>query len=169
MNAKLEARKLKARVDRATAPVVSHSELLNHVRYDPDTGKFTFAVDVGKRYKAGQEMGCVQTNGYVRIAVNKRQYFAHRLAWFYVHGEWPSVDVDHINRNRADNRLCNLRLATRSQNMRNSTNLGVHFSNTRNRWVATIGVNSKQIYLGSFDTLFDAVCARRSAELKYAF
>jgi hypothetical protein len=99
----------------------------------------------------------------------------HRLAWFYTHGRWPSGDLDHINRVRHDNRIDNLREATRSENCQNqpirksnrSGVTGVYHHKVSNKWAATINVNKKQMHLGVYDTLEEAIQVRRNAELEH--
>jgi hypothetical protein len=83
--------------------------------YDPETGLFTRLVRTG-RIRAGEVAGTAHSRGYRSIVIDGRVYLSHRLAWLYVHGEWPPEQIDHINRNRADNRLVNLRAAKQSQN-----------------------------------------------------
>jgi len=104
------------------------------------------------------------SGGYLQIYIDRRPYLAHRLAWLYVHGEWPgSGYIDHVNGNKLDNRLNNLREATNGQNMQNQVRphknnrsgyLGV--SRSRDRYVAQIRKNNKTYHLGVFDTPEDA-------------
>jgi len=104
-------------------------------------------------------------------------YKAHRLAFLYVDGYTPENDVDHINRNKDDNRWLNLRHVSRSCNMRNRSLLsnntsgvnGVHWRGSRNRYIASIRVNKKLFHLGSFYDLSGAVFARWKGEVKYDF
>lgn len=90
------------------------------IRYDPATGVFTRIKRTGPRTKVGEEAGYLSVGGYRRIKWNAKPEMEHRLAWLYMIGEWPKDFIDHINLNRADNRWCNLRAATRSQNCANS-------------------------------------------------
>lgn len=104
-------------------------------------------------------------------------YRAHRVAWAITHGEWPTSDIDHINGVRDDNRICNLRAVTRSQNRRNSSMrsdnksgiTGVALDKKFNVWRAQIHVDGKHITLGAFPTFEAAVGARRKAALKHGF
>lgn len=92
---------------------LSLEELRSNLDYNQKTGIFTWL-------KSGRGIaGCLHSNGYIIIGLNYHQYAAHRLAWFYVYGEWPSL-LDHKNRKKHDNRLANLRIATKSQNHQNS-------------------------------------------------
>jgi hypothetical protein len=138
-------------------------ELLN---YDPDTGVFTWRAKTSNssRVRVGSVAGCVNALGYRVIHIGGRLQYAHRLAWLYMTGEWPSGEMDHINCARGDNRILNLRLATRSQNIcntrrhaRNASGLkGVHWQPRSRRWRAQITVGGRQRHLGYFDNPIDA-------------
>jgi len=101
---------------------------------------------------------------------------AHRVVWLIVNGSWPEV-IDHISGDPSDNRICNLRDVDCSENLRNqarpksnrSGRVGVHFCAKRNRWVAQITVDRKNIPLGRFVSMLDALCARQKAESKFGF
>jgi len=132
-------------------------ELLN---YNPETGIFTWNVKK-RRASAGERAGSNSTIGYRQIGIDGRDYFEHRLAWLYVYGEWPEFEIDHRNGVRSDNRILNLRQATKAQNGQNqkprSTNTsgiaGVSWSKRRSKWVAYIMVNNKHRHLGLFDDI----------------
>lgn len=132
--------------------------------YDPDTGHFTWLVYKGARAKPGDRAGTAHNKGYVSIIIDDVAILAHRLAWFYTYGEWPK-EIDHINSDRSDNRLANLRKATKAQNAQNvagfSTNrsgfkgVGLH----NGRWRARIRANGRTHWLGHFPTKEDAYAA----------
>ena len=128
------------------------------LRYDPETGVFTWAVNRSPR-AAGRLAGRVDERGYWRITINNHRYRAHRLVWLYVHGVWPTHQLDHINEDKADNRLANLREATNQQNRQNLTKpfrnnpyLGVSYYKNTNKWVAQIRYNNKLKRIGYFTT-----------------
>lgn len=142
--------------------------------YDPETGVFTWRQPQGRAQK-GSVAGAEHNRGYWRVSVFGKYYLSHRLAWLYVHGEWPSPEIDHINGDPRDNRLANLRLATRSQNLankkRSSKNTsgfkGVDRVVSRGKWRARIKVDGTDLHLGLFSARADAVAARAAAEAKY--
>jgi hypothetical protein len=96
--------------------------VLDHMKaiyeYDASSGVFSRRKS-GRGRLAGQSGGTLNDDGYVRIMVAGRRYGAHRLAWLVTYGEWPKGEIDHINGNRADNRIANLRDVSHSQNQRN--------------------------------------------------
>lgn len=129
--------------------------------YDKDTGVFTRKTT----RRAGTKAGTINGRGYRQVGVNGKLYLLHRLIWIYVNGDAPFEEIDHINGVRDDNRITNLRTATRSSNMQNqraarsnskSGVLGVHWHKARKKWAAYIGVSGKTINLGRFTDKLDA-------------
>ena len=146
------------------------TELKDYLHYDPDTGVFTARKACGRR-PVGRVLGSTTKAGYVQVSVGAKNYTAQRLAWLYFHGKWPDGVVDHINRVRNDNRICNLRDVSYSQN---SLNTEYTTSKAKTRgvtyrppWRAVIQVDGKRKNLGDFYTLEEAVAARKAAEEKY--
>lgn len=153
-------------------PNITRARVLELLTYDPETGVFRNRVFRSSVAKIGDIAGCRHNMGYWKIRIDRHYILAHRLAWFYVHGTWPK-EIDHINGDRGDSRLANLRIATHSQNMANkkcyAPNLtgfrGVH--KKLNRFVAYISVNNKRVHLGSFKTPEDAHAAYLAALPRY--
>jgi hypothetical protein len=149
------------------------NELRRLFRYDAETGQFTRLVTSSHNAKAGQIAGCRNRSGYLVIRIDDRLYYAHRLAWLYVYGEWPQNDTDHINGDKSDNRLSNLRPATRSQNCINKPETKRNTSGVcgvgrfKDKWRAYIHVDGRYISLGHYESKDQAVSARRDAERQY--
>ncbi len=143
--------------------------------YDATTGVFTWRVRLSSNATSGSVAGTIYANGRRYITIERKRHFASRLAWLYVHGEWPDGQVDHRNRERDDNSFDNLRLATSQQNManrgvskRNRLGVkGVGISTLRvrspQRYRARIRVNDKLIHLGYFSTPTEASAAYGAA------
>lgn len=139
--------------------------LRNLFSYNADTGVFNRRVQKGP-FRVGTVAGTTLNTGYISLCVNGTYFQAHRLAWLYTHGTWPTGYIDHINHDKADNRLCNLRDVTWSENLHNlksakvsnkSRLLGV--SPYKNRWVAQIQKDKKKMHIGVFDTPEEAHAA----------
>lgn len=152
--------------------VLTAERLREVLQYHPETGQFTWKLNPSC-VRIGKIAGTLLEKGYVKIAIDKRAHMAHRLAWLYVHGEWPDGYIDHINRNKSDNRISNLRVVGRNENMQNQ---GLHKRNTsgfrgvsefKNRWRARISVNGKDKYLGRFKDKESAYEAYLKAAAKY--
>lgn len=128
-------------VNREKEAALSHAFLLSVLAYDPATGIFRWRTKRGPNGDPHRHAGYVMADiGYRLIHLNYKKYLAHRLAWFYVHGEWPEHEIDHINRDRADNRISNLRLATRTLNSWNTAgNIAQSFSGQKNIHLAEKG------------------------------
>ena len=156
--------------------MITQETLKSLLHYCPDTGIFTYLVRSAQCVQVGEMAGCLhKQNGYLHIKILGKNYKAHRLAWIYVYGEFPPSEIDHVNRIRADNRICNLRLAIRSENMQNKSKyqnnksgyVGVHWNKTAKKWRAYISINRKRIHLGGFADMDEAIEARKSGEIKY--
>ena len=147
---------------------ISQARLHELVSYARDTGVFTWNKS-RRRCRSGSPTGCKMKNGYICIRLDDVLYTAHRLAWMYVHGRWPANQLDHINGDRADNRIDNLREATNAENAQNRLRKdnksgfpGVRAEN--NKWLAEIKVNYKPIRLGLFATPEEAHAAYLAAK-----
>lgn len=128
--------------------------------YNPTTGVFTWKVTRARGARAGAIAGSISKDGYGLIGIDGRNYPAHRLAWLHYHGVWPKGDIDHVSLDKLDNRIINLRPASRSQNMANTTAhrdnhsglKGVFFDRRRQRWASMITKDGRRKWLGYFDT-----------------
>ena len=133
----------------------------DYLDYDRYTGVFYWKHQVSRRIKAGGVAGTINSTGYVIICIKRKLISAHRLAWYMVNGSFPINFIDHIDRNRTNNRISNLREATIQQNGKNQKSKvgatgyqGVTKKVTKNseRYRASITVNNKTIYLGTSST-----------------
>lgn len=152
--------------------------------YDPETGVLTwkcrplehFTNSKGRniflsRY-AGKVVGCLSLQGYLTITIGKTKLLAHRVAWCVHYGVWPTYSVDHINLNKADNRIENLRDIEEQVNSlgraRYRTNVsgcsGVGYLKDSGKWKVSIGVRGKKVYLGLFESMESAVAAYEEAK-----
>jgi hypothetical protein len=137
---------------------LTHQRLLELLHYDPETGAFTWRVH-RQCVRAGSAAGHVNKQGYVRVVVEGKSRGGHRLAWFYVHGVWPTGLIDHKNRSKSENWINNLRDVTHAENMQNQVQ-----ARKRNRvglagvtphgkkFQATARLNGERRSLGTFPT-----------------
>ena len=148
---------------------ITQEQLKERLHYDPDTGEFTWTKK-HMVHKKRSVAGHLENTGYISIRLIYRPYLAHRLAFLYMIGSFPSCQVDHINGIRHDNRWFNLRAAhgnqpTNLQNRREpnkgskSGSLGVSWRPDKKKWKARIHVNYKEIHIGYFDSKEEASAA----------
>jgi len=151
------------------------AKLQSLLRYDAETGKFYWLVDRYGRNgaRSGDVAGWKHDNGYWYIRTAGSKYIAHRLAWLFHFGKWPEKMIDHINGDKLDNRIVNLRLATPSQNIANTNRTcaiskmrGAHFDRSRKKWASRIMVNGHVTHLGRFNTPEEASAAYKAARAK---
>lgn len=155
--------------------MVTQSRLKELLHYDMNTGALTWVADQRGHIRAGANAGSRRPNGYLSIKIRQRAYYAHRLAWLYVHGVWPKHQIDHINGVRDDNRLVNLREATIIENRQNITLrkcntsgfVGVSWCAKTKKWYARIGVRHRTICLGYYESPESAHAAYCAAKAKY--
>lgn len=140
------------------------------LEYDPEKGIFTWIVSPSKIVSKGSVAGTVSNRGYVQLQLRGKKYTLHKMAWLFMYGSFPESRIDHINGDKTDNRICNLRLCTNSENMLNtglqSNNTsgvkGVSWDKHHNKWIAYAFKKRKKIHLGRFEFFEDAVNARKS-------
>lgn len=144
-------------------PLPAYDHLRDLLAYDPATGVFTWRVSTSNRVKIGDIAECRDRAGYVVIRIDGVLYRAHRLAWLYHYGIEPTVFIDHIDMDKSNNRIANLRLATKSQNQANTKARkdnalgvkGVYFDVKRNKYQVKI----RRQHIGRFESLADAIAA----------
>lgn len=155
---------------------LNHAYLHELLHYQHEEGTFVWKVK-RKNTEIGKIAGNRHGAGYWTITIDQTAYLAHRLAWFYVYGKWPEFVIDHINRNRLDNRIINLRAVTQKENLQNiavkksnktGTN-GVCFRSDgrTNPWCARVMHNKREKSLGHFKTYEEAVEARQAWDQKF--
>jgi hypothetical protein len=142
------------------------NDIFKYLDYNPKSGVFVWKVKTKTR-SVGDVAGNTNWRGYTSIWINGIQYYAHRLAWAFCNGSFPCGDIDHINENKSDNRIANLRIASRSENMfnrgrnRNNTSglKGVVFCKATGKWRAQIMIDRKNVNIGRFKTKEEAANA----------
>ena len=179
----------------ADTPLPTPEVLRQLLRYEPETGKLFWRVRDPSFFKDGVKTAIHQAaifngslagnvalttlhkQGYLRGRVFNKTYAAHRVVWAIHYGEWPDGEVDHINGQPGDNRICNLRCVSHKENGRNvkrfqnntSGITGVAWNGQFQKWVAYITVDGKRRHLGVFDDFNEAASARKLAQQQHGF
>jgi hypothetical protein len=143
------------------------STLQEFLAYDAETGKLIWKKKPSKNISAGNLAGYYSKTGYVQIGISGKIYYGHRVAWAIYYNETPPKMIDHINNDKLDNRICNLRSASNAENMRNMGKTkrnktgykGVYYHQKNKKYIAAIGYKMKTIYIGSFNTAEEARAA----------
>lgn len=150
--------------------------LFEYLRYNETKGEFTWIKRPNKNIHLHTRAGTKNSAGYRVISLFGKRYLEHRLAWFYVHGEMPKHEIDHINQIRDDNRISNLRQVTHSENQRNKTRkdsrvdeIGIWWCRRRKRYIAEITLNGKKVYQKSFKDIDEAIQQRKAKALELGF
>ena len=155
-----------------TTKVLTQEEVRQLLDYDPETGELRW-----REWKQGRKMGkavgmSVGSAGYRQIRINGKGYLTHRLIWLWRYGYFPENEIDHIDRDKRNNRLSNLREVSNSCNQRNSETRtdnksgvkGVCWANRKSKWLASMKVNNEWRYLGLHTEFTEAVAHRLAAE-----
>ncbi len=151
--------------------MITQKELKKFLSYDPLTGEFTWLIHNRISKHIGTIAGKPDNYGYIIISINNNRYKAHRLAWLYMTGKWPKDMIDHIDCNPSNNTFSNLREASNAENQsnsklskRNSSGIkGVRWDKKRNKWSVSIAANKIRYYIGSFDSIQEAIEAVKIA------
>jgi hypothetical protein len=158
---------------------INQEQLKELLHYDPETGVFKWKIANSYRIKIGDVAGYINGSngsGYTIITVFNKPYGAHRLAWLYTHGKFPEDQIDHINKDKTDNRLVNLRAVSNKENGKNkfiptnntSGHIGVVWDTKNNRWKVQVRGGSKA-YHGSFECKSDAVARAKKVYKELGF
>lgn len=154
--------------------MLTQSQLKELMHYCPETGEFT-RLKASGAYKVGSKVGSVDVHGYIQIRIGPKNYKGHHLAWLYVYGHLPIEDLDHADRNRANNAIANLRYLTAQQHRehrgRNKNNTsgyrGVSYDKFTGRWRAQLKTNYGSVWLGRHDTAEVAYEAYKRGAAQY--
>lgn len=146
--------------------------LRSALAYDPDTGVIIWVRSESPKIPRGTVAGHSKASGYVEIRIQGISYGAHRIAWCLHHGEWPKDQIDHVNRIRNDNRICNLRECSNAENQQNdhiradntSGVTGVSYKSADRKWVAYINVGGRRHQLGRYSSRAAAIAAREEGK-----
>lgn len=138
--------------------MLTQSQVKKLFEYDQLTGNLIWKINLVHHKIKGKTAGCLNAEGYRKVTINKHTYMVHRIIWLWHYGFWPKIGLDHINGDKIDNRINNLREATEAENNQNKRK---HQSNNKSgylgvsphekKWQAVITINKKQIYLGLYD------------------
>jgi len=147
-----------------------HDRLTHLLTFHSETGEFTRRVSI-KGYSAGSPIGTLNDKGYLVAYIDSKQYRVHQLVWFLHHGEFLK-EIDHIDRNRSNNRLINLRPCLRLENCGNTSPRvhkykGVTFCKTTQKWKAQIGIDYRNVNLGRFQTIEEAALVYNNAAVEH--
>lgn len=156
--------------------MLNQKELNTLFSYNPYTGIVIRKTKPSGNTKIGGVVGTDNGRGYLKVMINQKGFFLHRVIWIMVYG-YIGEQIGHINKLKKDNRLVNLRCVNNIENNRNKNMLknntsgvtGVYMRKGSKNWYASIRVDWKLINLGTYKNKLDAITARKSAELKYGF
>ena len=166
-----------SRAMRENEKSLTQEELKRQLSYDPQTGEFRRLVANSGVVKVGDLAGTFHRRGYVRIAVHRVIYSAHRLAFLYMTGRFPPNQIDHVDGVKSNNRWCNLRCVSGSENMKNrriycnnkSGTMGVFWDEETRKWIAQIRIEGRQVKLGYYSDKDEAIAIRKTAETEHGY
>ena len=137
------------------------------IKYFPETGEMFWINPQAKNIGFGTSAGTLNAYGYVQITIDRVIYRRARLAWLYMTGEWPAGVIDHIDRNRQNDRWSNLRDTSQTLNRHNSSARGITWCRRDKKWIAKIKHYGISTYLGRFATEEEAIAAYQAAKSRY--
>ena len=145
-----------------------------YLSYNKDTGDLTWIKKPSDRARVGAIAGSVNNFGYMHVGLKGKQYKIHRVAWFLYYGVEPTLDIDHINGDRSDNRISNLRELSRKDNQiaasknrhKNTNSKGFYFCKAKELWHSWVKIDGTNHYIGRSTELFEIACRRQSFALK---
>ena len=154
--------------------MITQQRLHEILDYDPNTGEFRWKISTNHRIKIGQIAGSGPSRKkarYSQIMIDGKLYMTHRLAWLFVYGQFPNKEIDHKDGNRLNNKINNLRELSSKENSQNKQRYksnktgitGVWWIKEKKKW----GSKISNTILGYYEDIWDAICARKSAELVY--
>ena len=138
---------------------LTYDRLIQLLNYDSTTGNFCWIAKSSpacNNVKLGMPITTISPDGYIKIVIDGVSYKAHRLAWLFTYGEFPKQIIDHVNQNKTDNRISNLREVSYTGNALNTKKIsnakGYYWYKKTNKWKSQININGKRVSLGYFDT-----------------
>lgn len=154
--------------------MLTFEEVSRLLAYEPETGILRWVKSPNSRIKVSSKAGSKSGFGYVKLKINRKEYFAHRIAWLLHYGHWPSGQIDHIDNDRANNAIANLRVCTASQNQRNqkirrsnsSGIKGVYWDANLGKWKVQVRGDGRIQYGGHYTSISDAECAARDLRIR---
>lgn len=157
--------------------MLTKEQLSEFMSYNPETGDLVWIKKPSKKTVVGSVAGCVDRIGRLIVGFQGHLYYAHRLAWLLHYGKWPDHVIDHINGDRADNRISNLRDVSQSVNTQNQRKahsknktsglLGVSWDKARAKWIARVVLHGKVLFSKGFDSAEDAHQAYVNAKREF--
>lgn len=155
--------------------VLTQKRLKEVCDYDPNTGSLLWK-EPGKKRVVGERVGSLGSHGYLETSIDYHRCLVHRLVWLWHHGEFPAEHTDHINHDRVDNRIENLRSVTNRQNNFNqrkrikrtsSRYKGVSWNTRRRKWKAAIKLGNKHLTIGYYASEFEAALKYNQVATEY--
>lgn len=151
---------------------LTYEKSIEIFRYEPETGVLERKLKSGRWKVCGDKP--THSDGYGRVGIDGERYLAHRLIWLLTYGEWPENEIDHLDRDSLNNKIENLRVATRLENQHNqgvrknntSGYPGVHFHKQSNKYMAYINGNGRRIHLGLYPSAEEAFVAYMVAKIQ---